>query len=166
MPKFTRRLAISRQRSRLARWTTASSIHRTIRAVWNARHTAAVARAGRTFAAWTRTSFLYRWLTAEPEPDIIVIDLRDTYTVGPFIALLDRVTSALRPSYRRSKLRSLGERLDQTASRIADTRAGRLLAAILTPPEHPDESSVADPNESEENKQPTEEDDGFRFPDN
>ena len=38
-----------------------------------------------------RGSYLYRWLTAEPDPEVIVIDLRDTWTVGQVILLLDRV---------------------------------------------------------------------------
>lgn len=38
---------------------------------------------------WVRASFIYRWLTAEPEPEVIVIDLRDTLTVGPFVTALD-----------------------------------------------------------------------------
>ena len=45
---------------------------------------------GRTLSAYVRGSYLYRWLTAEPDPDVIVIDLRETWTVGPFIAILDR----------------------------------------------------------------------------
>lgn len=36
-----------------------------------------------------RSSWLYRWLTKEPEPDVIVIDLRETWTVGPLIGVLD-----------------------------------------------------------------------------
>jgi len=42
----------------------------------------------------TRASFLFRWLTKEPEPEVIVIDLRETWTVGPIIALLDRFVEA------------------------------------------------------------------------
>ncbi|MGM0718437.1 MAG: hypothetical protein ACQET5_14990 [Halobacteriota archaeon] len=42
-----------------------------------------------------RGSYLYRWLTAEPDPEVIVIDLRETWTVGPFIAILDRVFGGL-----------------------------------------------------------------------
>jgi hypothetical protein len=45
---------------------------------------------GRTLKRWTRNSYLYRWLTAEPDPDVIVIDLRETYTVGPILAAMDR----------------------------------------------------------------------------
>ena len=36
-----------------------------------------------------RHSLLYRWLTKEPDPEVVVIDLRETYTVGPVIAVLD-----------------------------------------------------------------------------
>lgn len=46
---------------------------------------------------WTRQSFLYGWLTKEPEPDVIVIDLRDTYSVGPIIGWLDRAIARCIP---------------------------------------------------------------------
>jgi len=39
-------------------------------------------------------SRLYRWLTEEPEPEVIVIDLRETMSVGPAIAVLDRLAAA------------------------------------------------------------------------
>jgi hypothetical protein len=45
--------------------------------------------------AWTRRvvtgSFVYSWLTAEPDPEVIVIDLREIATVRPFVAMLDRI---------------------------------------------------------------------------
>jgi hypothetical protein len=48
---------------------------------------------------WTRcvvtNSFAYRWLTAEPEPDTMVIDIRESATLGPFVALLDRLVELL-----------------------------------------------------------------------
>lgn len=37
------------------------------------------------------TSWLYDWLTAEPEPEVIVIDLRETRTVGMVLTVLDRI---------------------------------------------------------------------------
>ena len=59
-------------------------------------------RLGRWLADAVRDSYLYRWLTAEPDPDVIVIDLRETWTVGPFIRLLDatidRLASAINDS--------------------------------------------------------------------
>ena len=43
-------------------------------------------------------SWLYRWLTAEPEPDVVVIDLRETLTVGPWLAAADRAIRWLLPA--------------------------------------------------------------------
>lgn len=60
---------------------------------------------------WARASFLYRWLTAEPEPEVIVIDLRDTLSVGPVIALLDAVFRATVPASHHSTVRELGSRM-------------------------------------------------------
>lgn len=37
-----------------------------------------------------RGSWMYQWLTKEPEPDVIVIDLRETRTVGPVLKYLDQ----------------------------------------------------------------------------
>lgn len=51
-----------------------------------------------------RQSFLYRWLSTEPAPEIIVIDLRETFTLGPFIVLLDRSMTNLTPYVRNSRL--------------------------------------------------------------
>ena len=65
--------------------------------------------AGETLERWVRESFLFRWLTAEPDPAVIVVDLRETYTVGPILAGLDRAGAFL-----------------------ADTRAGRTGADGLT----------------------------------
>ena len=41
------------------------------------------------------SSWLVRWLTAEPEPDVIVIDLREVRMVRPFVLALDRVAGQL-----------------------------------------------------------------------
>lgn len=43
-------------------------------------------------------SWLYRWLTKEPDPDVIVIDLRETLTVGPWLAAIDRGMRWLLPA--------------------------------------------------------------------
>lgn len=44
---------------------------------------------------WIEASWLYRWLTAEPDPDVIVIDLRETWTVGPILGVIDWVVARL-----------------------------------------------------------------------
>jgi len=61
----------------------------------------------------TKASWIYRWLTAEPEPEVIVIDLRETHTVGPFFAMLNAVTPRLCSSGKipaSRRLRDLSER--------------------------------------------------------
>jgi len=65
-----------------------------LRAVRNSR----LAAAWQWTVAATRDSYLYRWLTKEPDPDVIVIDLRETWTVGPAIRLVDAVISRLSPA--------------------------------------------------------------------
>jgi hypothetical protein len=64
-----------------------------------------------------RHSWIYQWLTKEPEPDVIVIDLRETLTVGPILILLERVI----------------EPLARAASAAKITRQGRQLAAAPIP---------------------------------
>ena len=99
--------------------------------------------AGR-LSGWVRASSLYRWLTGEPDPDVVVIDLRETYAVGPVIALLDRLAAPLGRLYRDSTLQRLVEAVGRTAGALADTRAGRALGRALAPPDPPDRSSEPD----------------------
>lgn len=83
----------------------------------------------------TRHSVLYRWLTAEPEPEVIVIDLRDTFTVGPIVALLDRLVAALTPSWRSSGLKRATDAFVALVDAAADTKTGRTIMKLLEPPE-------------------------------
>jgi hypothetical protein len=88
--------------------------------------------------AVVRRSYLYRWLTKEPEPEVVVIDLRETWTVGPVIAALDRVLTRVEPYWEQSAVKTALDRLAVAGERAADTRAGRLLATVLAPPEPPE----------------------------
>ena len=147
-----------------------------------------------TLGDWVRASWSYRWLTAEPDPDVIVIDLRETYTVGPIIGVLDRVVDPLADAWEGSAvettlsgiadapvralgivvavavlvetalslalgdftqssllvravvfgLAALASQVPLSASEIAETRTGRLLRAILEPPEPPAEERDRD----------------------
>ncbi len=98
----------------------------------------------RTLRRWGRHSFLYRWLTKEPDPDVIVIDLRETYTVGSILAGVDRLTDPLVRSYQHSKLRNIADSVAISLTWIAATRVGRLLKRALTPPDPPGNRSVED----------------------
>lgn len=42
-----------------------------------------------TLQRWASGSRIVQWFLAEPDPEVIVIDLRETYTVGPVIRALD-----------------------------------------------------------------------------
>lgn len=64
---------------------------------------------GERVAAWIRRSWIYRWLTAEPEPDVIVIDLRETRTVGPVLRVLDRGVGVLGRAAAKSRVGALAE---------------------------------------------------------
>jgi hypothetical protein len=151
----------------------------------------AVGGATATLGDWIRGSWSYRWLTAEPDPDVIVVDLRETYTVGPIIRLLDRIFDPLADAWDGSDaqatadavvnapVRALGivavvavlvetalslvlgdpgqsgilvrailfgfaalaTQVPLSASELAETRTGRLLRAVLEPPEPPGEET-------------------------
>lgn len=56
---------------------------------------------------FVRQSYLFQWLTAEPEPDVIVIDLRETITVGPLLSVLDRTVPVVGQSWCESRIHTL-----------------------------------------------------------
>ncbi|MFC6864183.1 hypothetical protein ACFQGE_12045 [Halomicroarcula sp. GCM10025817] len=60
-----------------------------------------------TLGHFVRESYLFRWLTAEPEPDVIVIDLRETVTVGPFLAVLERLVPVVGRAWESSRIQTL-----------------------------------------------------------
>ncbi len=89
------------------------------RAAANAWLTRAYARAERV----VRASLLYRWLTKEPDPEVIVIDLRETWSVGPVIALVDWLVARLVPVAERSRVRQVVHAVG-TRLRAAPVRVG------------------------------------------
>jgi len=79
-------------------------------------------------------SFLYRWLTRESEPEVIVIDLCETYTVGPIVAFLDRRITAVAPAaneldraWQASTLYRMGDWVAGWIERGLEARTGQLL---------------------------------------
>lgn len=81
----------------------------------------------RTLARLLAGSRLVAWLTAEPDPDVIVIDLRETWTVGPVIALLDAVVEPAAERWERSTARRVLRRLGEGVA----AAPARLLAVVL-----------------------------------
>lgn len=93
-----------------------------------------VTSVARRFARAARLSYLYRWFTAEPDPDVIVIDLRETYTVGPVIALLDSLFDWLAPGWQHSSCKRVTDGVTTVTVWAARTRAGRTIVRFLEPP--------------------------------
>ena len=80
--------------------------------------------------SWVRQSALYQWLTAEPDPDVIVIDLRETWTVGPFLAVLDWLINRLVGAAADSRAVGVAQR-GASATRAAPLRAAGLMFAVF-----------------------------------
>lgn len=84
-------------------------------------------RLGARFGAWISGAWLYRWLTAEPEPDVIVIDLRETRLVGPVLAVLDWCVARLSTTGDSSLLAAIARR----SYRLIVDRPVQLVSVIL-----------------------------------
>ena len=96
------------------------------RAIATAATTSSLTRGGRRALTWVRASYLYRWLTAEPDPQVVVIDLRTTWTVGPFVRALDWVLTHAVAFTRESGLYRVG-----TATAAAIRRAPIRVVGIV-----------------------------------
>lgn len=90
----------------------------------------AMRTAGARVGAWVRASALYRWLTAEPDPEVIVIDLRETWTVGPFLRVFDWVLDRLVDAAAESRLIAIMQRC-AAATYAAPIRVAGTLVATL-----------------------------------
>jgi hypothetical protein len=84
----------------------------------------------------------WRWVTAEPEPEVIVIDLRETVTVGPVIYVLGRVIARFVRMYRVSGLqRVVGQMVGMVRTITEWTGLNRIARAVsraLGSPEPPE----------------------------
>lgn len=79
---------------------------------------------------YVRTSFLYRWLTTEPDPEVIVIDLRDTWTVGPVLAVLEWIFTELDRARTNSRFGSLLDAMTQALKTRPVRAIGTVVAAL------------------------------------
>ncbi|WP_436926249.1 hypothetical protein [Halosimplex amylolyticum] len=98
----------------------------------------AVAASSRLAAgvAWSaravRASWLYNWFTAKPDPDVVVIDLRETHVVGPVIRILDSTFDGLSHGWARARSGQLLEGLHQVLlDRPIQIVSGAALAAVV-----------------------------------
>ncbi len=80
---------------------------------------------------YAESSFGYRWLTTEPDPEVIVIDLRETRTVGPVIRVVDRTVRGLEERTSTSIIVDAGRSLASIA-RARPIRVGSAFVLSLT----------------------------------
>jgi|GEM_PF-2714710 len=80
-----------------------------------------------------RASWCYRWLTAEPEPDVVVIDLRETAVVGPILVLFDRLLAPFVRNWQAARTGTVVARLSaRFVARPIQVVSIVALVAILT----------------------------------
>jgi hypothetical protein len=137
----------ARLRQSLATARTIGMVNRTTHSLNRAIEASRLGVAGRTVSKWTRNSWLYRWLTAEPEPDVVVIDLRETWTVGPVLTVLDSVGSRFEHYWATAASRDvLGRTTGPLLRALRGSSVAGALAALFEPPDppHTDEDERAD----------------------
>ncbi|QLG60231.1 hypothetical protein [Halorarum salinum] len=108
------------------------------------REDARTRQTARWLSETVRNSFIYRWLTKEPEPEVFVIDLRETWTVGPVIRLLDHVIVGVIPIWNESTFKRGFDLLALQLDHATETRSGQLLIKFLEPPAPPEETNESD----------------------
>ena len=101
----------ARFRTALATATVTAGFRRAGASLATAARNSALARSTDFVGRAVRASWLYRWFTAEPDPDVVVVDLRETVTVGPILLLLDRVLDPLTANWGQSRWGRLVDRL-------------------------------------------------------
>lgn len=92
-------------------------------------------------AETTRRSATYRWLTATPEPTRVVVDLRESATLGWVVAAAGRFTRRVRPYWTASGLRRALALARRGCDRVAASRVGAALLRVLEPPPNDDDET-------------------------
>lgn len=80
-------------------------------------------------SAALRSSYVLRWLTAEPETDVIVIDLNDSIVLRPFLRTIDEAADTFHAHWRGSVVYGVSDRI---AEFVADTPVRALSLVILS----------------------------------
>lgn len=100
-----------------------------------------LAFSGRTIARYVRNSYLYRWVTTVPESEMIVVELRESYTVRPFIQLFDRVAEQGDVYWSGSMTKRVIDRITDSAAHRLQIGLNQLLIGLLEPPSRPTSES-------------------------
>ena len=98
-----------------------------------------------------RNSYSYQWLTKEPNQEVIVIDLRESFTFGPFVVLLDRISPHIERAWNSSYLNILiTKTFNSVFEQVTETQAYALVAKLLEPPQPSESRTGDDKNSSKE----------------
>ena len=127
-------LSVGRERLRaaLTTATTARRFRSVSERVVTAFSKSRLAAAGRAGERIARASWLYRWLTTEPDPEVVVIDLRETYVIGPILGMLDRSFSVVTSGWSQARSETLLEQVHETIeARPIRTVSLAVLTAIV-----------------------------------
>jgi hypothetical protein len=103
-----------------------------------------------TTARMAQDSFLFQWLTKEPEPDIVIIDLHETRTVGPIIRILKWAVERIQPYWQGAGLNRGYERLVKIGEQASKTRVGIMIGRLLAPPDLQQDEPEEDPEQVSE----------------
>lgn len=95
----------------------------------------------------TTQSYCYRWLTAEPDPDVIVIDLRETWTVGPLLKLMTTAVAWVLPFWRSSACRRAVGKFQNIGNYFTDSHTGTILTSVFAPPQEPETDTQEEPEQ-------------------
>jgi len=128
-------------RDRAKRVVRASALGQILASFGESQVISGTAAARNTISRIARHSALLRWLTSEPDPEMIVIDLRETRTVGPVIQLLDWGITCIQPYWEGTVFKRGIDGVVALSERTADTRVGMMLGRLFTPPEPPDDET-------------------------
>lgn len=133
------RTRLTQAKNRLVTWSAAATSRQYAGRVGMAATNATVTSVSKVSASWIESSLLYQWLTEEPDPEVIVIDLRTTRTVGSLIAVLDTIIATLAPYYPTATLKWLIDIVNNLAARAVSTTLGQFITGLLEPPAPPAE---------------------------
>lgn len=90
---------------------------------------ALTARIARRCARSVQNARLYEWLTREPDPTVVEVDLTETWTVGPVIAVVDRLIE--RSGGVGSRATRVGDRVRRVPARRPVGVLGVVVAALI-----------------------------------
>lgn len=91
-----------------------------------------LAGAGRRCRAVVDDSRIVRWLTREPDPEVIVIDLAETRTLGPVLAAIDGLARGLATPWGSSRVRDgLGRAVRALERNAVPAASGVLLGVVV-----------------------------------